>query len=34
MKVKKYVLKEFKESMNWGRDYEFMDNLKSYFNIK
>ena len=30
---KKYILKEFKSSMNWGRDYEFVDNLKCNFGL-
>ena len=30
---KKYILKEFKSSMNWGRDYELVDSLKSEFGL-
>ena len=30
---KKYILKEFKSSMNWGRDYELVDSLKNEFGL-
>ena len=30
---KKYILKEMRESFNYGRDYMLMDRLKSIFNI-
>ena len=30
---KRYVLKEFKESMNYGRDYELVDSVKDEFGL-